>query len=204
MKNLAVILLIIVFFLCLVFLLVCGGMLLQHRVFGRNLHYHPFFMGLLLLPWAILSNMSRGKLGLLKRNFKGRPVMAAYGLDLFGYIVIVAALKTIFQPAAASGHVVMSYVAAMGGMWALGMIDDIHGDRSSKGMRGHFRELLLHGKLTTGAVKAIGGLVLGFVLGLAVSNGDPVVIISSVLLIPLSANAINLMDLRPGRACGVF
>ncbi len=204
MKKLALLLLVIVFCLCLLFLLTCGGVFGHGRILGRNLHNHAFFVGLLLLPWAVISNIGRHRLGLLKRNFRGRTVLSSYGVDMFGYLAILAALKVVFHPGATSDHVVATYVSAMGAMWALGLIDDIAGDKATKGIRGHFRELFLRGRLTTGALKAIGGLTLGLFVGIRAWNGDWRILVSAMFIVPLAANAINILDLRPGRACGGF
>jgi UDP-GlcNAc:undecaprenyl-phosphate/decaprenyl-phosphate GlcNAc-1-phosphate transferase len=204
MKNLALGLLIGLFCLSLLILLGCGGAIPPAHLLGRNLHNHPFFIGLILLPWAVVSNMGRHRLGLLKQNFKGKAVMSAYGIDAFGYIAILAAVKVVFHPGAKSDHIVTLFVAVMAAMWALGLIDDVEGNSEAKGLRGHLRELLLHRRPTTGAVKAIGGVVTGFVYGVAVCNGDRNVLVQATLLIPLASNAINVLDVRPGRACGAF
>jgi UDP-GlcNAc:undecaprenyl-phosphate GlcNAc-1-phosphate transferase len=103
------------------------------------------------------------------------------------------------------------------GVLAFGLIDDVFGDGSAKGFRGHLAALR-EGHLTTGAFKLLG---IGF-LALAAATG-PVLRSGRVLIdvrfgrwgvvlvmlvtwalagavIALSANAVNLLDLRPGRA----
>lgn len=88
------------------------------------------------------------------------------------------------------------------GFSILGFIDDVVGSHEHKGFRGHIKALS-KGTITTGALKALmgGGLSLfvgiystetllhGFVVGLVVA---------------LSANIINLLDLAPGRALKGF
>ncbi len=85
------------------------------------------------------------------------------------------------------------------GFGGLGLLDDLKGDRSAGGFRGHFRALRT-GYVTTGAVKALGGGVLSLVAGYLVTTPGPLWAAGlAALLIALSANTLNLLDLRPGR-----
>ena len=68
--------------------------------------------------------------------------------------------------------------------------------------RGHFRNLL-RGKLTTGGLKAMGGGFLALLVATTLT-GEPARIFLAALLIALSANTLNLFDLRPGRALKLF
>jgi hypothetical protein len=100
------------------------------------------------------------------------------------------------------------------GATALGMVDDLFGDSSAKGFRGHIRALL-HGRLTTGGLKMLGIGALAVLAGLPASRyaagqfsqAWPVPQFVAVaawvcasLVIALCANLVNLSDLRPGRA----
>ena len=85
------------------------------------------------------------------------------------------------------------------GFGGLGLLDDLKGDRSAGGFRGHFRRLR-EGKVTTGAVKAIGGGILSLIAGYLIAAPGPLwAALVAGLLIALSANTLNLLDLRPGR-----
>ena len=85
------------------------------------------------------------------------------------------------------------------GFGGLGLLDDLKGDRSAGGFRGHFR-LLRQGKVTTGAIKAIGGGLLSLLAGYLITVPGPLwTALIAGLLIALSANTLNLLDLRPGR-----
>ena len=85
------------------------------------------------------------------------------------------------------------------GFGGLGLWDDLKGDRSAGGFRGHF-QMLRQGKITTGAVKAIGGGILSLAAGYFVTVPGPLwTALVAGLLIALSANTLNLLDLRPGR-----
>jgi len=93
------------------------------------------------------------------------------------------------------------FLMGIAAMTLVGLIDDIFGNRSTTGFRGHFAKLFREGQITTGAIKAAIGGILG--LGIAAAGspeGNPAVIILQALTIALSINAVNLLDLRPGRA----
>ncbi|MDZ4178646.1 MAG: hypothetical protein U1E29_05385, partial [Coriobacteriia bacterium] len=110
----------------------------------------------------------------------------------------------------ASGGVSASAVsaAALTVTWALlfGLVDDVFGTSTDKGFRGHLAALA-RGRLTTGGLKLFG---IGFVAlagGVTIAGRTPldglefaVVVIAATFVIALSANLVNLLDLRPGRA----
>jgi hypothetical protein len=100
------------------------------------------------------------------------------------------------------------------GATALGMVDDVFGDSSAKGFRGHVKALL-SGRLTTGGLKMLGIGALAVLAGLPASlhatgafwQGLSVPHLAALaawvcasLVIALTANLMNLSDLRPGRA----
>lgn len=98
-------------------------------------------------------------------------------------------------------------VLAVAGAGAFGIYDDLAEDPSSrsKGLRGHLTSAL-HGDLTTGGLKVlgIGGTAL---LAAAVGRdrtasgaGQVVDVVLDGALVAASANMVNLLDLRPGRA----
>ncbi len=108
------------------------------------------------------------------------------------------------------------------GVFAFGLIDDAYGSAGSRGFRGHLRELA-HGRLTTGSLKMLGigalalvsaqGAALRFARTLASSGAMSsglrlaefgVTWLCGALLIALTANFVNLTDLRPGRALKAY
>lgn len=88
------------------------------------------------------------------------------------------------------------------GVAFLGFLDDSlgRGERSDapRGWRGHAR-VLRQGRLSTGAIKAIGALALAayVVSGRGLESWA---YLADVALLILATNAFNLLDLRPGRA----
>jgi len=103
------------------------------------------------------------------------------------------------------------------GAAGFGVVDDLFGDPTAKGFRGHLRALA-GGRLTTGGLKllGIGGLALAAALPLTQELAGPdsrwwITALTGVaiwalaaLVIALSANLVNLTDLRPGRALKVY
>ena len=85
-------------------------------------------------------------------------------------------------------------VALLGGA---GAFDDSRGDERPRGFAGH-SSALRDGRLTGGLVKAVAGALAGVAAGLLTADGSQAVEIA--LLVPLTANLLNLLDRAPGRA----
>ncbi|XGX80466.1 hypothetical protein LQK93_03304 [Terrabacter sp. BE26] len=100
---------------------------------------------------------------------------------------------------------------------ALGALDDLAGGAADKGLKGHLGALA-RGQVTTGAVKVVGLAVCGL-LGAALSDAArdrtdrsrsprtaPAGVLATLVggaVVAGAANAVNLFDLRPGRALKV-
>jgi UDP-N-acetylmuramyl pentapeptide phosphotransferase/UDP-N-acetylglucosamine-1-phosphate transferase len=90
---------------------------------------------------------------------------------------------------------------------ALGALDDLAGGASDKGLKGHLGALT-RGEVTTGTVKIVGLGVTGL-LGAALADARrptrPGALATLVggAVVAGAANAVNLFDLRPGRALKV-
>lgn len=147
--------------------------------------------------------------GFVRSNFRGQPVAVAAGAGLalvYGaalmFLLTVELVRLRQASAAAEFRLLWALLLASLGMSLVGLIDDVFGDRSATGLKGHFSRLR-EGVLTTGALKAFFGGVTGVAAAVLVSP-RPVDVVLNILLIPLSANAFNLLDLRPGRAGKAF
>lgn len=149
---------------------------------------------------AVLSGVCRARV----RNYRGRVLPALGGVTLapalLGLLILgwlVPALRADFPPA------LLLFVLA----WLLlGLIDDVAGNADRKGFRGHVLALL-RGEITTGGVKLLGGGALALWAAWRITAGAAHVWLAlpvAALLIALSANALNLFDLRPGRALKVW
>jgi len=162
-------------------------------------------------------------------NYAGRKVSLGLGFvwPLWGCSVVLFALllptfynglpRTTSSFALFGTGSIVSYAIAAGAVFAFGLIDDIGGSKSSRGFKGHLKALA-HGRLTTGALKLFGigiaALLLSYRL-ISWNRPAPVGPYSSTLAwwivavilmggsIALSANFVNLCDLRPGRATKV-
>lgn len=99
--------------------------------------------------------------------------------------------------------------------FAFGLLDDVFGTSAEKGYRGHLRALK-QGRLTTGAMKLFGVGAASLIAGASIAyslvidrlhtslQAAPTTFVATwalaTLTIGLSANLLNLLDLRPGRA----
>jgi len=70
------------------------------------------------------------------------------------------------------------------------------------GLAGHFKVLLFKKELNTGALKALGGGIISLLAALIFDFSLWAFVYA--LVIAMSANSINLLDLRPGRAGKAF
>lgn len=152
--------------------------------------------------WHIITFRFAPRMRLVKPNFAGKPIMASYGIAAFPYAAALTAC--LYLLGYSHKNEAALYLAIMAPMWILGILDDTLGSRDVGGFKGHFKKLLLERKLTTGAAKALGGGIVGILAGWYLSHGDPIKWLTAAMLIPLAANLLNLLDLRPGRAVAVF
>lgn len=83
-----------------------------------------------------------------------------------------------------------------------GFIDDVIGDKNIKGFKGHIRSLL-RGRLTSGGLKAISGIIAAVVFSIIFFNSLFDILLNSLIIV-LFTNFINLFDLRPGRSSKMF
>jgi UDP-N-acetylmuramyl pentapeptide phosphotransferase/UDP-N-acetylglucosamine-1-phosphate transferase len=143
----------------------------------------------------------------LRTNHRGEPVSllagpaTAAGLlagGIVGAPTTRGALATVIATATGAGF---------------GLVDDLREDAAdrAKGLRGHLGALA-HGRLTTGGLKVIGigaGALLAAAVATPVRRADGsrrstvgwlTDVATSGALISASANLVNLLDLRPGRA----
>ncbi len=148
------------------------------------------------LPLLIRIIAAAGHVGY---NYRGDRIPVSVGVLFFivPSVLLLGALNV--HPDGAYLGLVPAFVMVTGGMSFLGLIDDLYGSRRATGLRGHLRRLL-HGEFTTGALKAIGGLVIAFVVSWATTPTRGSEVLLNTLVIALAANALNLLDLRPGRA----
>jgi len=177
-----------------------------------------------IVPWlvmrALVPSLARTGRGSAE-NYRGRQVVVALGLVWLAWALSLLALSYVdslyaewisvdgmplFSEFFLDTLPFLPVVAAM----ALGMADDFLGSHAEKGFRGHLAALA-HGRLTTGALKLFGVALLA-ALAVAPDFGAEDVSLWAIvglwaletMAIGLTANLINLVDLRPGRALKVY
>lgn len=135
-----------------------------------------------------------------RRNHRGEPISLLAGPAVAGGLLVGASVS------AGSCRVRAAHLLATGGAALFGTVDDLAEDTSarSKGLRGHLAAAA-SGKLTTGGLKVL-GIGLSSVLAATAVPADAswprrgVDVLADGALIAASANMLNLLDLRPGRA----
>lgn len=133
------------------------------------------------------------RLGLERTNFRQRTILTGGGICF-----LVACAPWLLLPVPAAARVIAGTALVFG---LLGAVDDRWGTAEFKGLRGHF-SALRQGRVTTGLLKAVGGLLVAAVAAWGLHPG--LLAIPTALLIALTANLCNLLDLRPLRTLKLF
>jgi len=150
--------------------------------------------------------------GALRPNYQGRAIPLGVGFVFLWTSCLSLPWLHLAHQSETMGQPVAFVPLALGagcGFGLLGLFDDLLGSRQESGLKGHSNALLA-GRLTSGAIKALFGVGLGVALASYRSPGEiplpfhRALIIIDGGLIAGSANLINLLDLRPGRAAKVF
>lgn len=162
-----------------------------------------FFFGLTVSFVCI--NFIRAMLvdsGLIRPNYKKINIPVGMGLAFIPNIIINGGILAFFTNN--KSHLMLIYVLAFSliTMALTGLLDDCLGNRSVSGLKGHFMSLF-RGQLTTGGFKALIGGFVGLFVAVSVTKSIPAIILGGIL-VALSTNLMNLLDLRPGRAIKVF
>jgi UDP-GlcNAc:undecaprenyl-phosphate/decaprenyl-phosphate GlcNAc-1-phosphate transferase len=152
------------------------------------------------LAWPMLSHVFDAPL-FQRTNVRGTAVPVGAGVVLPVVLLGVGA-ALVLADAANAVQVPQSALAvsvlAAAGFGLLGLFDDLAGDRSAQGFRGHLRALR-SGRLTTGAVKLFGGGALAVLVAAPTGRERFWVLLADAALLALSANLANLFDRAPGR-----
>ena len=150
----------------------------------------PFFKNML-----IASNV-------IRPNYKKDMIPVSMGLVFLPMIVINGIILAIFTTEYKNLLYLFMYIFGLIAMCLVGILDDIIGNRDVSGLKGHFKSLF-KGNLTTGGFKALFGGFVGILISVAISK-NIIDIGINTLIIALSTNLMNLLDLRPGRAIKVY
>ncbi len=140
--------------------------------------------------------------GMLRSNYRGEQIPVSMGVCFIPALIINSIILLYCNIDNIRLLEIFILLFGIMSMSFAGFIDDSIGNRDFSGLKGHFTALL-HGKLTTGGFKAILGGLVG--LAICVSLNKTIVgIIVGTLVVALSTNLMNLLDLRPGRAIKVY
>ena len=134
----------------------------------------------------------------LRPNYKKDMIPVSMGIVFLPMLIINAIILAYFTTNFKDMLYIFIFLFGLVSMFFAGILDDIIGNRDVSGLKGHFKSLL-NGKLTTGGFKALFGGFIGLVISIAISKNIYDIVINT-LIIALSTNLMNLLDLRPGRA----
>ena len=134
----------------------------------------------------------------LRPNYKKDMIPVSMGIVFLPMLIINAIILAYFTTNFKDMLHIFIFLFGLVSMFFAGILDDIIGNRDVSGLKGHFKSLL-NGKLTTGGFKALFGGFVGLVISIAISKNIYDIVINT-LIIALSTNLMNLLDLRPGRA----
>lgn len=142
--------------------------------------------------------------GYTQRNFRDKLVPVGSGIILTSTLIAGLGITALIYDMNLQALSQVSYglVIWVLGVAFFGLLDDLLGDRSTRGFSGHFRQIK-HGKVTTGVLKALGSGALSLFVAVGFSE-IPLILILNALILVLMVNTFNLLDLRPGRALKVF
>lgn len=138
----------------------------------------------------------------VRPNYKGDNIPVSMGIVFLPMIIINSTILLFATHEYHNLLYLFMYIFGIISMFFAGILDDILGNRDVSGLKGHFKSLL-NGSLTTGGFKALFGGFIGIVISIGVSKSITDIIINT-LIIALSTNLMNLLDLRPGRAIKVY
>ena len=142
------------------------------------------------LKWVLLDRRPGGFAGWRRTNYRGAAVSL-----LSGPVLMVAAGATARLPT-------RSILASAVGAGLVGRYDDVAGAEGTRGLRGHLGALR-DGSVTTGSLKVVGMAAAGVASVRSLDSGRRTERLVAALLVAGSANLLNLLDLRPGRALKV-
>lgn len=140
------------------------------------------------VAWLALRGMLDDPV-LARENHRGRSIPTAGGIVVIAAVLAVEGVRRLVDDRAD-----VAALLAVVGFGLLGLVDDVLGSGADgRGFKGHLRAMA-RGRLTTGGLKLVGGLVLAVVFASHVVD---------VLLVAGAANLANLFDRAPGRTLKV-
>lgn len=158
------------------------------------------FVALLALSPFLARRLCRA-LGRVRPNFRGDPIPASTGLTFLLVAAGAYGAAALLSRGMMGARAPLFLLVAVG-FGLLGLADDLWGTRAVGGFRGHLGALLRL-RPTTGGVKLVGGGLVALAAAGLLRGPRPEALLDA-LVIALAANALNLLDVRPGRALAGF
>lgn len=140
---------------------------------------------------------------LAKRNYADRLVPTSGGILIVLAVLVIEAGRAILGSLGVGGEPDLTIerslvLFAVFGFGLLGLVDDLLGDGTTRGFKGHIAALA-HGRITTGFLKLFGGAGVAVVLVATPGFATGRRLLVDAVLIALAANLGNLLDRAPGR-----
>ncbi|NLJ80278.1 MAG: hypothetical protein GX335_04565 [Firmicutes bacterium] len=146
-------------------------------------------LALIILSYFLVPLLAPVLSGQSRKNYRGRFVPTGLGL------AFILPAVTVMLSYHRSNEDSLFFAVLVLFFALLGLVDDCFGHSGKKGFRGHFKTE----GLSTGGLKAVGGGAISLLIGFFYASSGWEGALNG-LLIALSANFINLLDLQPGRA----
>ena len=138
-----------------------------------------------------------------RENYRGHKLATAAGILIVVAVLVVEAARAVLgalglgdQPGLTVDRSLVLF--AVFGFGLLGFVDDVLGDGTARGFKGHVGALA-HGQITTGFLKLFGGAGIAVVLVATPGFATGRRLLVDAVLIALAANLGNLLDRAPGR-----
>ncbi|NTZ17618.1 hypothetical protein EXW96_08560 [Paenibacillus sp. JMULE4] len=153
-------------------------------------------IGRLLMPGSLRFLQEHG---ITERNYTGDSIPTAGGLLIWLLLLasfVIDNFTGIWNPDAV-------WVLSLSIICFAGFLDDVKGDKRTKGIRGHWLAWKRERSITTGILKAAAAGLAGLLV-LLPDQDSLWDLPRQLLLVLLATNGVNLFDVRPGRALKMF
>lgn len=173
------------------------------------------FSVLLSLPVVPLCKKMLEDAGITRENYKGEKIPTSLGVVFVLNPLLIIGLFFIIYPYLYPAYYYPCYTGDMFFIiffflpiiGFLGLLDDFVGTKDKKGFRGHFKSFFKF-KITSGFIKAFFGFLMSLMVCIFIFFKEDMInwieIFISAIIIALSTNFFNLLDLRPGRAIKIY
>ncbi|MEW5922057.1 MAG: hypothetical protein AB1796_14150 [Bacillota bacterium] len=169
---------------------------------GDNLHLPLLLLLSMALTFFLMPRfialLQQGESGFTANNYEGKRIITAGGVVILPAVIIPLIIYT------DTITYRLLLIIFLAGMVALGLVDDLLGEKTCKGFRGHFGLLWRGKKVSTGLLKAVGGFSLALLAAAGVGGIYSIEWLVRGGVLALFANLFNLLDTRPAMAVKAF